>query len=53
LTAFQKIHLPPGDWEIFFRYDPASWKWGLILSLLSLGSLAAYWYNRLSPLDLR
>ena len=47
LTAFQKLRVPAGDWSVLFRYDPASWRLGLAVSLAFLCALGAYWYNRL------
>jgi hypothetical protein len=47
LTAFQKLPVPSGDWSVLLRYDPLSWKLGLLVSLVFLCALGAYWYNRL------
>ena len=46
LRAFQRLDVPAGVWTARFRYDPASFRLGRALSLLLLGALAAYWYNR-------
>lgn len=46
LEAFQKIATPPGPWTIRWRYDPAPWKAGLLLSWAAWTLLAAYWYHR-------
>ena len=45
MLAFQKVWVPAGPWTLHFLYDPASWRWGLCLSLVSLFGFAAYWYN--------
>jgi hypothetical protein len=53
-TAFRKARLPAGRGELVFRYAPASWTLGLMLTLSFLCALAAYWYNRVrlwKPLD--
>ncbi len=34
LGAFQKVEVPEGPWALEFRYDPGSWRWGALLSLL-------------------
>ncbi|MBI5630350.1 MAG: hypothetical protein HY921_05650 [Elusimicrobia bacterium] len=46
LGAFQKLLAPPGPWTLHFLYRPASFRWGLALTLASLLALARYWYNR-------
>lgn len=46
LTAFQKIAVPDGAWTIRWRYEPAPWRWGLLLSCLAWLGSAAYWYHR-------
>lgn len=47
LGAFQKFHVPAGEWELRFRYAPISWIWGLSLTCLVLFGATAYWYNRI------
>jgi hypothetical protein len=39
MTAFQKIPVPPGRWRLLFRYDPESWRAGVLLTLAGL----AFW----------
>jgi hypothetical protein len=39
--AFQKIHVPQGRWSLELRYEPASLRWGLALTLLFGLGLAA------------
>lgn len=46
LGAFQKLPVPPGPWTLNFRYDPACWRLGVLLSTLALLGLGAYWYHR-------
>lgn len=46
MTAFQKIPVPAGLWELRFRYEPWSWEAGRLLTGLSLLVFAGYWYNR-------
>ncbi|MDD5628459.1 MAG: hypothetical protein PHU21_05310 [Elusimicrobia bacterium] len=43
--AFQKVRVPPGPWRLRFRYDPASWRAGLLLSGAFLLAFGLYWYN--------
>lgn len=45
LGAFQKLRVPAGAWTVRFAYEPWSWRAGLLLSLLFICGLAAYWYN--------
>jgi hypothetical protein len=40
LGAFQKVHVPAGSWRLDFRYEPDSWRHGLILSLCALLAFA-------------
>jgi hypothetical protein len=42
LSAFQKIPVPAGRWEIDFLYDPPSWRWGVFLSVSTLLAAASY-----------
>lgn len=46
LRAFQKIAVPRGHWMLHFRYDPAPWRLGAVVTLLTVLACAAYWYNR-------
>ena len=46
LGPFVKLRVPAGSCSVDFRYRPDSWRWGSLLSLLSICALAAYWYNR-------
>ena len=46
LGAFQKAPVPSGPWTLLFRYDPASWRLGVLLSTAALLGLGAYWYHR-------
>ncbi|MBI4386836.1 MAG: hypothetical protein HY551_05590 [Elusimicrobia bacterium] len=46
LRAFQKFAVPQGRWTLHFRYDPASWRLGVAVTLLAILACAAYWYNR-------
>jgi hypothetical protein len=43
--AFQKVRVPDGPWRLRFIYDPASWRAGLLLSLVFLPAFGLYWYN--------
>ncbi|MFA6002665.1 MAG: hypothetical protein WC881_01210, partial [Elusimicrobiota bacterium] len=43
--AFQKVPVPAGPWRLRFAYDPASWRWGRLVTLLTLLGLGVYWYN--------
>lgn len=45
--AFQKLRVPEGRWRLTLRYDPASWRLGLLVTLLVTTASLAYWYNRL------
>ncbi len=40
MGVFQKTRVPAGAWTLELRYDPASFLWGLWLSLASLAALA-------------
>lgn len=51
LTAFQKVPVPPGRWTLHFRYLPANWRLGRLLTVLSLMALALHWYNALLRID--
>ena len=46
LGAFQKAAVPSGPWTLRFRYDPDSWRLGVLISTGALLGLAAYWYHR-------
>lgn len=48
LSAFMKAHVPEGPWKLTFAYDPASWRWGVVLSLGALLAFGSYWYHRAS-----
>jgi hypothetical protein len=48
LAAFFKVRVPDGPWTVRVRYDPSSWKIGLLLTLSALLALGAYWYHRAS-----
>ena len=48
LSAFLKVAVPDGPWTLTFEYDPASWRWGVLLSLASLLAFGSYWYHRAS-----
>lgn len=51
LGAFQKFRVPSGRWTLRLIYDPASWRFGVVSSLLALLVLGAYWYHRASRLS--
>jgi len=51
LGPFQKFRVPAGRWILRLRYDPASWRLGVLVSALSLLALGGYWYHRLSRLS--
>lgn len=51
LGAFQLYTVPPGPWRLTLRYDPASFRWGLLLSAAALLALGAYWYHRLPRVE--
>jgi hypothetical protein len=51
LGPFQKVPVPAGPWTIRFRYDPASWRWGVLVSALALLAFGSYWYHRASRLN--
>ncbi|MCL4545390.1 MAG: oligosaccharide flippase family protein [Chloroflexi bacterium] len=38
--TFRAVALPPGHWEVEFRYQPLSFRLGLVISLVSLAALA-------------
>lgn len=44
--AFQKLRVPGGRWRLALRYRPASWRLGLLVTVLVVSASAAYWYNR-------
>jgi len=46
LGPFAKLRVPAGSWTVRLAYDPPTWRLGRALTLLVLGGLAAYWYNR-------
>ncbi|OGR47458.1 MAG: hypothetical protein A2X37_12245 [Elusimicrobia bacterium GWA2_66_18] len=46
LGAFQKAAVPPGPWKLSFRYDPSSWRLGVLASAAALLGFGAYWYHR-------
>lgn len=46
LGAFQLYAVPEGDWTLRLRYDPLSFRLGLLLSAAALLALGAYWYHR-------
>ena len=48
LGAFMKANVPEGPWKAAFAYDPASWRWGVLLSLGALLAFGSYWYHRAS-----
>jgi hypothetical protein len=48
LGAFMKANVPEGPWKLTFAYDPASWRWGVLLSLGALLAFGSYWYHRAS-----
>ncbi|HXS99158.1 MAG TPA: hypothetical protein VN915_00620 [Elusimicrobiota bacterium] len=48
MGAFLKAAVPAGPWTLAFEYDPASWRWGVLLSLGSLLAFGSYWYHRAS-----
>ncbi len=48
LGVFSKAVVPAGPWHVAFEYDPASWHWGVAVSLFALLAFAAYWYHRAS-----
>ncbi len=50
LGAFQKIQTPEGPWTIRWRYEPASFAAGLLLTCAALAAFAASWYHRASSL---
>ena len=50
LAAFQKIAVPDGPWTIRWRYEPAPWRLGLLLSCVAWLCVAGYWYHRSAAL---
>jgi len=48
LSAFLKAAVPAGPWTLTFEYDPAPWRWGVLLSLGALLAFGSYWYHRAS-----
>jgi hypothetical protein len=46
LGPFQKTSVPAGPWALHWRYEPASFKNGFLLTLFAAGLFCAYWYNR-------
>lgn len=46
LGAFQLYAVPPGEWSLTLRYAPRSLRVGVLLSLVALLALGAYWYHR-------
>lgn len=48
LGAFQKVAVPDGPWTLFFVYDPAPWRLGVLVSLAALLAFGCYWYHRSS-----
>ncbi len=48
LSAFWRLRVPKGPWRFEFRYAPASFRIGLLLSLLSMLLLSAVGFRRLS-----
>lgn len=51
LGPFQKVAVPDGPWRLDFRYDPPSWRRGVLISLLALLAFGSYWYHRASRLN--
>ncbi|UPT74083.1 MAG: hypothetical protein M0D55_20050 [Elusimicrobiota bacterium] len=50
LGPFQKVEVPDGTWTLSWRYEPASFALGLLLTAAALWALAASWYHRASAL---
>ena len=47
--AFRAVGIPAGNHTVEFRYEPESWKWGLLLSGVGLMTLGFFWiYSRTS-----
>jgi|CXWL01.1.fsa_nt_gi hypothetical protein len=46
LAAFQKFETPSGPWTFLWRYEPGSWRLGLLATWLALLALGASWYHR-------
>lgn len=51
LGAFQLFVVPPGVWTLRLRYDPPSFRLGLLLSVAALLAVGAYWYHRLPRVE--
>jgi uncharacterized membrane protein YfhO len=50
-ALFRAVPLPPGEWEVEFRYRPAGFRWGAAAgasSLLLVFALARRWRPRRS-----
>ena len=45
LLAFQKVAVPAGPWRLSFVYDPPSFRWGRLLTVVFLMAYALYCYN--------
>ncbi len=46
LGAFQKVETPDGPWTLRWSYEPAPWRWGLLVALAAWTVLAWSWYHR-------
>jgi hypothetical protein len=46
---FRAIYLPPGEHLVRFSYEPASFRWGLNISLAAWLFVAAYFVRNLAP----
>ncbi len=46
LGAFQKVATPAGPWTLSWRYEPGSWRAGLLIACVSWIMLAWSWYHR-------
>ncbi|MDE2490763.1 MAG: hypothetical protein KGM24_07935, partial [Elusimicrobia bacterium] len=46
LGPFMKVPVPRGPWVLRFRYDPLSWRLGVLISLAALLGFGGYWYHR-------
>lgn len=51
LGAFQMYAVPTGRWVLHLRYDPFSFRLGLLLTLAALLAAGAYWYHRLARVE--
>lgn len=49
--AFPLFDVPPGPWTLRLRYDPASFRLGLLLTAAALLAVGAYWYHRLPRVE--